>query len=52
MRSGEIIDSEKKLVGEFEKRGKTVVRVDRKPFIAAVQKYYNEGRQPDGSALP
>jgi TRAP-type C4-dicarboxylate transport system substrate-binding protein len=48
----EIVDSEKKLVGEFEKRGKTVVRVDRKPFIAAVQKYYKEGKQPDGSALP
>lgn len=50
--TGEIIDSEKKLVGEFEKRGKTVVRVDRKPFIAAVQKYYKDGKQPDGSALP
>ena len=50
--TGEIVESEKKLVGEFEKRGKTVVRVDRKPFIAAVQKYYNEGKQPDGSALP
>ncbi len=50
--TGEIIASEQKLVGEFEKRGKTVVRVDRKPFIAAVQKYYREGRQPDGSALP
>jgi len=50
--TGEIIDSEKKLVGEFEKRGKTVVRVDRKPFIAAVQKFYRDGKQPDGSALP
>jgi tripartite ATP-independent transporter DctP family solute receptor len=50
--SGEIVESEKKLVGEFEKRGKTVVRVDRKPFIAAVQKFYREGKQPDGSALP
>ncbi len=50
--TAEIIDSEKKLVGEFEKRGKTVVRVDRKPFIAAVQKFYQDGKQPDGSALP
>ena len=50
--TGEIVDSEKKLVGEFEKRGKTVLRVDRKPFIAAVQKYYKDGKQPDGSALP
>ena len=50
--TGEIIDSEKKLVGEFEKRGKTVVKVDRGPFIAAVQKYYKEGKQPDGSPLP
>jgi tripartite ATP-independent transporter DctP family solute receptor len=48
----EIIASEKMLVGEFAKRGKTVVKVDRGPFIAAVQKYYNDGKQPDGSALP
>jgi hypothetical protein len=26
--------------------------VDRKPFIAAVQKFYAEGKQPDGSPLP
>ena len=50
--TGEIIESEKKLVGEFEKRGKTVVKVDRGPFIAAVQQYYDQGKQPDGSALP
>jgi len=50
--TAEIIESEKKLTTEFAKRGKTVVKVDRKPFIAAVQKYYNEGKQPDGSALP
>ena len=50
--TGEIIESEKKLVGEFSKRGKTVVKVDRGPFIAAVQKYYKEGKQPDGSPLP
>jgi tripartite ATP-independent transporter DctP family solute receptor len=33
----EIYDAEAKLVTEFEKRGKTVVRVDRGPFIKAVQ---------------
>jgi tripartite ATP-independent transporter DctP family solute receptor len=36
--SAQILDAENKLVSEFEKRGKTVVRVDRKPFIQAVQK--------------
>ena len=50
--TGEIVESEKRLVTDFAKRGKTVVKVDRKPFIAAVQKYYKEGKQPDGSALP
>jgi tripartite ATP-independent transporter DctP family solute receptor len=50
--TAEIIESEKKLTGDFAKRGKTVVKVDRKPFIAAVQKYYQEGKQPDGNALP
>jgi len=34
----EIADAETKLVADFEKRGKTVVRVDRGPFIRAVQK--------------
>ncbi len=34
--SGEIRTAE--LAGDFEKRGKTVVRVDRGPFIQAVQK--------------
>jgi tripartite ATP-independent transporter DctP family solute receptor len=34
----EIVDAENKLVTDFEKRGKTVVRVDRGPFIQAVQK--------------
>ena len=48
----EIIDSEKRLMTDFTKRGKTVVMVDRKPFIAAVQKYYASGKQPDGSAMP
>ena len=32
--------------------GKEVVKVDRKPFMAAVQKFYMEGKQPDGNALP
>ncbi len=50
--TAEIIVSEKKLTTDFAKRGKTVVKVDRKPFIAAVQKYYKEGKLPDGSALP
>jgi TRAP-type C4-dicarboxylate transport system substrate-binding protein len=50
--TAEIIESEKKLTVDFAKRGKTVVKVDRKPFIAAVQKYYIEGKQPDGNALP
>ena len=50
--TGEIVESEKRLMGEFTKRGKTVVQVDRAPFIAAVQKFYNDGKQPDGSALP
>jgi len=34
----EIADAENRLVGDFEKRGKTVVKVDRGPFIQAVQK--------------
>ena len=50
--TGEVIELEKKLTVDFAKRGKTVVKVDRKPFIAAVQKYYKEGKQPDGNALP
>ena len=50
--TAEIIESEKKLTTDFAKRGKTVVKVDRNPFIAAVQKYYKEGKLPDGSALP
>jgi len=50
--TAEIIEAEKKLTTDFAKRGKTVVKVDRNPFIAAVQKYYKEGKLPDGSALP
>ena len=50
--TGEIIEVEKKLMTDFSKRGKTVVMVDRKPFMAAVQKFYQQGKQPDGSALP
>ena len=34
----EIYEAENKLVTDFEKRGKTVVKVDRGPFIQAVQK--------------
>jgi tripartite ATP-independent transporter DctP family solute receptor len=39
--TGEIVEIEKKLAAEFEKRGKTVVRVDRKPFRDAVVKLHN-----------
>ncbi|MEO5693984.1 MAG: sialic acid TRAP transporter substrate-binding protein SiaP [Usitatibacter sp.] len=39
--TAEIIVSEKKLVAEFEKRGKTVVKVDRKPFRDATMKLHN-----------
>jgi TRAP-type C4-dicarboxylate transport system substrate-binding protein len=34
----DIVQAENALVSEFEKRGKTVVKVDRGPFIQAVQK--------------
>ncbi len=37
----EIVDIEKKMSAEFEKRGKTVVRVDRKPFRDATSKLHN-----------
>ncbi len=50
--TGEIIEKEKVLAVEFTKRGNTVVKVDRGPFIAAVQKYYKEGKLPDGGPLP
>jgi tripartite ATP-independent transporter DctP family solute receptor len=36
--SAQILDAENKLVADFEKRGKAVVKVDRGPFIQAVQK--------------
>jgi tripartite ATP-independent transporter DctP family solute receptor len=39
--TAEIIEIEKKLGAEFEKRGKTVVKVDRAPFRAAVVKLHN-----------
>ncbi len=39
--TGEIIDIEKRMSSEFEKRGKTVVRVDRKPFRDATMKLHN-----------
>jgi tripartite ATP-independent transporter DctP family solute receptor len=50
--TSEIVEIEKRLEGEFAKRGKTVVKVDRKPFMAAVQKHYQSGKLPNGSALP
>jgi tripartite ATP-independent transporter DctP family solute receptor len=37
----EIVAKEKALTTDFEKRGKTVVRVDRKPFREAVMKMHN-----------
>jgi tripartite ATP-independent transporter DctP family solute receptor len=39
--TGEIVEIEKKMAAEFEKRGKTVVRADRKPFRDAVVKLHN-----------
>src|SRR4051812_25211741 len=39
--TGEIVDIEKRMAGELEKRGKTVVRVDRKPFRDATVKLHN-----------
>jgi tripartite ATP-independent transporter DctP family solute receptor len=39
--TGEIVEIEKKMSAEFEKRGKTVVRADRKPFREAVMKLHN-----------
>src|SRR5712691_9559970 len=39
--TGEIVEIEKKLGAEFEKRGKTVVKVDRKPFREATMKLHN-----------
>lgn len=39
--TSEIIGIEKKLGAEFEKRGKTVVKVDRKPFRDATMKLHN-----------
>jgi tripartite ATP-independent transporter DctP family solute receptor len=35
--SQEILDAENRLVSEFEKKGKTVAKVDRAPFAAAVR---------------
>ena len=39
--TGEIVEIEKKMSAEFEKRGKTVARVNRKPFRDAVMKMHN-----------
>lgn len=50
--TADIVEIEKRLATDFAKRGKTVVQVDRKPFIAAVQKFYAEGKLPDGGPLP
>jgi len=51
--TNEIVQNEQKLVTEFAtKYGKQVVKVDRAPFKAAVDKFYQSGKQPDGSAFP
>ena len=39
--TAEIVEVEKKMSAEFEKRGKTVVKVDRKPFRDATAKLHN-----------
>jgi len=39
--TSEIIENEKRLSTEFEKRGKTVIKVDRKPFRDATVKLHN-----------
>lgn len=39
--TAEIIDNEKKLGAEFEKRGKVVIKVNRKPFRDATVKLHN-----------
>ncbi len=39
--TSEIVDTEKKMAAEFEKRGKTVVRVDRQPVRDATVKLHN-----------
>ncbi len=39
--TAEIVETEKKMAAEFEKRGKTVVRVGRKPFRDATVKLHN-----------
>lgn len=36
--TGEIVEAENRLVTEFQKRGVSVMKVDRAPFIAALQK--------------
>ncbi len=51
--TNEIIENEKKLTTDFAtKYGKQVVKVDRAPFKAAVDKYYQSGKLPDGSNMP
>ena len=51
--TSEIVENEKKLAGDFStKYGRQVVKVDKAPFRAEVQKFYVSGKLPDGSALP
>jgi tripartite ATP-independent transporter DctP family solute receptor len=51
--TAEIVENEKKLTTDFStKYGKQVVKVDRAQFRAAVEKFYQSGKLPDGNALP
>ncbi|MCU0897211.1 MAG: sialic acid TRAP transporter substrate-binding protein SiaP [Burkholderiales bacterium] len=51
--TNEIVQNEQKLATDFStKYGKQVVKVDRAPFKAAVDKFYQSGKLPDGSNMP
>jgi len=51
--TNEIVQNEQKLTTDFvTKYGKQVVKVDRAPFKAAVDKFYVSGKLPDGSNMP
>ena len=49
--SNDIIDAENRLVADFQKRGISVIKVDRAPFIAAVQKALTGPDAPWSKAL-
>jgi tripartite ATP-independent transporter DctP family solute receptor len=51
--TAEIIQNEQKLTTDFAtKYGKQVVKVDRAPFKAAVDTFYQSGKLPDGNNMP